>query len=190
MSGSDLSAADLYGADLSGVDLSNSITAHTIFADVDLSAVIGLETVRHHCPSSIDIDTLYKSKGNIPEVFLRGCGVPDLMIKYAKSLTNIPIQYYSCFISYSHKDEEFVQRLHADLQANNVRCWYAPHDLPIGAKTKPTIDEAIRVNDKLPLILTQNSVQSNWLENEAEHALDFEPNVRGLYCFLFAWIML
>ena len=27
------------------------------------------------------------------------------------------------------------QSVHADLQNNGVRCWFAPHDLPIGAKT-------------------------------------------------------
>jgi hypothetical protein len=47
----------------------------------------------------------------------------------------LAIQYYSCFISYSSKDDAFAKRLHADLQNTGVRCWFAPHDLPIGAKT-------------------------------------------------------
>ena len=39
-----------------------------------------------------------------------------------------PIEFYSCFISYSSKDEEFAKRLHADLQSNGVRCWFAPEE--------------------------------------------------------------
>jgi len=35
------------------------------------------------------------------------------------------------FISYSSKDQAFAERLHADLQNKGVRCWFAPHDLPI-----------------------------------------------------------
>jgi uncharacterized protein YjbI with pentapeptide repeats len=174
-----LTMSDLYGANLTlsvlfEVDFSKAIVGLAVFADVNLSTVKGLETVLHQAPSTIGIDTLYKSQGKIPEIFLRGCGVPDQMIEYAKSLTNSPIQYYSCFISYSHKDEEFAQRVHADLQASNVRCWYAPHDMKIGDKIRPTIDESIRIHDKLLLILSKHSVESDWVEHEAEHALHLE----------------
>ena len=47
------------------------------FADVDLSEVKGLESVGHQGPSTIGVDTLVRSEGEIPEAFLRGCGVPD-----------------------------------------------------------------------------------------------------------------
>jgi hypothetical protein len=82
-----------------------------------------------------------------------------------------PIQYYSCFISYSHQDNEFVHRLHADLQNQGVRCWFAPHDMRIGDKIRPRIDEAIRLHDKLLLILSKHSAFSDWVEHEVETAL-------------------
>ncbi|ASQ90112.1 hypothetical protein CHL67_03485 [Prosthecochloris sp. GSB1] len=170
----DLSGAKFCTATFRGVTLTHARCRETIFADIDLSEVIGINTVQHDGPSTIGIDTLYKSKGNIPEVFLRGCGVPDQMIEYARSLTASPIEYYSCFISYSHKDNEFAQRLHNDLQAKGVRCWFAPHDLKIGDKIRPTIDESIRIHDKLLLILSEHSVRSDWVEHEVEHALDLE----------------
>jgi hypothetical protein len=183
LSGANLFRANLSEALLSGADLNNTLIGFTIFGAVDLSEVKNLEKVRHHTSSSIGIDTLYCSKGHIPDVFLRGCGVPDKMIEYACSLTTRPIQYYSCFISYSHKDDEFAKRLHADLDTKKVLCWFAPHDLPIGAKTRPSIDEAIRVHDKLLLILSEHSVQSNWVEHEAEHALDLETEREKLVLF-------
>ena len=55
-------------------------------------SVRGLETVHHDGPSTIGIDTLYCSNGQIPEVFLRGAGVPDDMITYSKSLVGRPIK--------------------------------------------------------------------------------------------------
>ena len=82
-----------------------------------------------------------------------------------------PIQFYSCFISYSSRDQEFAERLHADLQAKGVRIWFAPHDLPIGARIRPAIDESIRVYDKLLLVLSEVSVGSQWVEQEVETAL-------------------
>lgn len=161
-----LHGADLEGANLHGANLKNASCLYTIFADVDLSETKNLDSIDHEGPSTIGIDTLYKSKGNIPEAFLRGCGVPDQMIEYAKSLTGLPFEYYSCFISYSSKDEEFAKWVHNDLQAAGVRCWFAPHDIQAGKKIHHQIDEAIRVYDKLLLILSPNSMNSNWVGSE------------------------
>jgi len=188
LSDANLTEAALFGAIfsvayLNNANFSKAIVSSTTFGHVNLSSTIGLETIRHSGPSTIGIDTFYLSNGNIPEVFLRGCGVPDNFIEYARSLTNSGIEYYSCFISYSHKNEEFAQRLHTDLQANNVLCWFAPHDLPIGAKTRPAIDDAIRIHDKLLLILSEQSVHSNWVEHEVEHALDLETERGELVLF-------
>ena len=55
--------------------------------------------------------------------------------------------------------------------------------MPIGAKTRPAIDEAIRDHDKLLIILSEQSVQSNWVEHEVEHALDLENQRKKLVLF-------
>jgi hypothetical protein len=149
LSGANLSSADLRGTNLSGANLSetnfkNSVMTNTKFADVDLSTAKELETVEHTGPSTIGIDTVYMSKGKIPEVFLRGAGVPELFITYMRSLAANPIEFYSCFISYSTKDQQFAQRLYADLQNKNVRCWFAPHDMQSGRKVHEQIDQAER----------------------------------------------
>ena len=177
--GANLIKSNLYGTNFSennliAVTFDKAICGYTIFAFNDLGETNGLDTIIHQAPSEIGIDTLNKSQGNIPEAFLRGCGVPDQMIEYAKSLKSSPIKYYSCFISYSQKNDEFAQRLYNDLQAAGVRCWFAPHDMKIGDKIRPMIDESIRVHDKTLLILSEHSVQSDWVEHEVEHALDIE----------------
>jgi hypothetical protein len=130
--------------------------------------------VQHDGPSSIGIDTIYHSQGNIPEAFLRGAGVPDDMITYSKSLVGQPFQYYSCFISYSSRDEALAQRLHADLQDKGVRCWFAPEDLKIGDEFQSRIDESIHVYDRLLLILSEHSVKSRWVQKEVESAFEKE----------------
>jgi hypothetical protein len=177
--GADLGSADLRGADLAGADFTDATAGYTSFGDNDFSRVRGLETVKHIAPSTVGIDTLYKSAGKIPEVFLRGCGVPEDFITYTRSLVIRPIQFYSCFISYSSKDQEFAERLHSDLQAKGVRVWFAPHDMKIGARIRPTIDESIRVYDKLLLVLSEHSVSSQWVEQEVETALAKEREFEG-----------
>ncbi len=106
LSGVDLGTADLFRAnfansDIGNANFQNALLGYTILAGIDLSTARGLETVRHVAPSSIGVDTLFKSSGNIPEAFLRGCGVPEILIESLSKLVGAmePSQYYSCFIS-------------------------------------------------------------------------------------------
>lgn len=181
--------AEFFSANLNGVNFTESnitrarfhlsnldkaIFGFTVLSNILFKETKCLETTIHKGPSTLGIDTLYLSHRSIPEAFLRGCGVPDQVIEYAKSLTGSPIEYYSCFISYSSKDEEFARRVHNDLQAAGVRCWFAPRDLKIGDKIRPVIEESIRIHEKLLLILSDDSVQSKWVKHEVEEALDLE----------------
>ena len=120
-----------------GAILRSARAETTVFASVDLHACTGLETVRHLGPSSVGLDTFFLSGGDIPEVFLRGCGVPDSFLQYAASLAGTAIGFYSAFLSYSSKDQELAERLHADLQAKGVRCWFAPEDRRLGTASAP-----------------------------------------------------
>ncbi|MGH6846680.1 MAG: toll/interleukin-1 receptor domain-containing protein [Methylocella sp.] len=187
LSGGDISGASLFGAnlsegDLSGANLHKAWLYGTVLGNVDLSNVTGLDTCLHDGPSIIDFRTLRRS-GPLPLSFLRGVGLPDSLIDYLPSLLNQPIQMYSCFISYSSKDQEFAERLHADLQNKGVRCWFAPHDLPIGAKTWDAIDQAIKLRDKLLLILSENSIASDWVEDEVNKAFAEERDRKQLVLF-------
>jgi uncharacterized protein YjbI with pentapeptide repeats len=181
LKGADLNSAKLLGATFDGVnlrhaDFTGTSFYHTIFAALDLSQVKGLETAEHSGPSTIGIDTIYKSRGKIPEAFLRGCGLPEPFIVNIPALVAAlePIQFYSCFISYSSKDRPFTERLHADLQQKGVRCWFAPEDLRIGDKFRDRIDESIRIHDKLLIVLSEHSVGSPWVNDEVEAAMERE----------------
>src|SRR6202522_2225777 len=125
LGGANLSGANLWGADLDNADLSETqlydtdfsesslsradftgaVMDGTIFAGVDFTGTKGLESVRHEGPSRIGIDTIYLSNGKLPDDFVRGVGLPDSFAVYMKSLVVEPVQYYSCFISYSRKDQ-------------------------------------------------------------------------------------
>jgi uncharacterized protein YjbI with pentapeptide repeats len=106
----DLREADLREANLSGADLSGAKVGWTIFAAADLSVAKGFEMIQHDGPSTIGIDTIYRSGGRISDIFLRGAGVPDNFITYVGSIIGNPIEFYSCFISYSSTDQDFADR--------------------------------------------------------------------------------
>jgi uncharacterized protein YjbI with pentapeptide repeats len=171
----DFSKADLRGADFCGAYFSNTqlfdaTVGYTVFGNNDLRGLMGLETVVHAAPSVVGVESIFLSGGKIPETFLRGGGLPEEFITYMKSLTANPIEFYSCFISYSTKDQDFADRLYADLQSKGVRCWFAAHDVHGGKKLHEQIDEAIRLHDKLLLILSPHSMESEWVKTEIAKA--------------------
>jgi uncharacterized protein YjbI with pentapeptide repeats len=182
MRGAHLGRTNLNETNLRHADLREALLYETAFGNSDLSETKSLETCTHQGPSVLDHRTLQRS-GRLPLVFLRGCGLPDRLIDYLPSLLEEAIQYYSSFISYSSKDEAFAKRLYADLQNSGVRCWFAPHDLPIGAKTWDAIDAAIKVRDKLLLILSKNAIASGWVEDEVNKAFAEERRRNQLVLF-------
>lgn len=189
LSGVSLLMADLARADLSNAHLWASVFSstnlnqaqfrgarfgYTVLGDCDLSATLGLETVNHEGPSTIGLDTIIKSGGNITEVFLRGAGVPDSTITYVRSLVAQPSQFYTCFISYAHQDQAFADRLYADLQAKGIRCWYYPESATMGRRVWEDIDRSIRIYDKLVVICSEASLNSPAVVEEIDRALGKE----------------
>jgi uncharacterized protein YjbI with pentapeptide repeats len=180
-----LDDANLVQANMAGANLGEAFLWLTVFGNTTLSEVKGLDQCSHSGPSFIDFQTLQtlRNSGPLPIAFMRGVGLPDNVIDYLPSLLNTAIQHYSCFISYSSKDQAFAERVHADLQNKGVRCWFAPHDMPIGAKIIDAIDEAIRLRDKVLLILSEGAIASDWVEGEVTRALEEERERKNVVLF-------
>jgi hypothetical protein len=175
--GAQLTAADMHDSYLDNADFSNAHMHLTDVVDVDLSNAKGLEAVVHDGPSSIGIDTLYKSQGRIPDKFLRGAGVPEDVIEHLLPLirnAGQPIQWYSCFISYSTIDKVFAGRLHRDLQDKSVRCWLFTEDAKWGETVWGEIDRGIKLYDKLVVVCSEHSLQSPAVLREIERGLQRE----------------
>jgi uncharacterized protein YjbI with pentapeptide repeats len=198
----DLSWVQLSGADLSEANLTDAGFGSTSFGDTNLKGAVGMDSCLHNTYSYLDRFTVAAS-WPLPLSFLRGCGLSDWEIEMAElydpilsasAVTDIvyrvaslrnsqPFEYHSCFISYSHLDDEFAKRLYADLQAKGVRCWFAPHDIMGGRKIHEQIDEAIRVHDKLLLILSEHSMASDWVGTEIANARERESREKKQMLF-------
>ncbi len=189
LSGADLSGVDLSGANLKkanlvgtnltnvnleGADLTDAIIGATLFGNVDLSNTIGLESLVHLGPSTVGIDSIYKSKGTIPVVFLKNAGVPDHLIDYIELFVDRNEKYYSCFISCVGRDQEFAENLQSYLKAHGVRCWLATEKMKRRDRRHKIINSAVNIHDKVIMILSENSVERDWAENEIETALQKE----------------
>lgn len=181
----DFARANLYRANFNKSDFNKTILrgsyiGNSSLCNLDLSQAKNLETVIHKRPSSIGLDTIYKSGGNIPDTFLRGCGVPESFISYLKDRVGFakPVDFHSCFISYSHKDKSFAKRLHNDLQERGIRCWLDEHQILPGDDLYDQIDRGIRIWDKVILCCSKNSLNSGWVEDELDKAIQKEKMLR------------
>ena len=165
LSGAYLNGANFNAANLGGADLTEAHLYEAVFGNTNLNCVRGLDSCHYEGPSVIDHRTLVKS-APLPLVFLRGCGLPDTLIEYLPSLLNQPIQFYSCFISYSHADKSFARRLHDTLQGRGIRCWLDEKQLLPGDDIYHRVDEGIRLWDKVLLCCSEKSLTSWWVDNE------------------------
>jgi len=175
--GANLSDANLEDANCRSAEFDSAVFYRTRLLNTDLSGAKGLVAINHKGPSLLDPETISKS-GHLPREFLAGCGVNEDAIQAAYRhdvqalATGLGIEgeYFSCFISYSTQDEDFVNRLYQDLQGRGVRCWFAPEDMKIGQPILDTIYVAIRQREKLLLVLSEQSVASSWVRDEVERA--------------------
>jgi hypothetical protein len=178
LTNANLFSTSINGANMNGTNISHAICDATTFSDVDLSHVKGLETVQHHGPSYIDVLSLYQSKGKIPEIFLRGCGLPEDFITYIPSLLGKTIDFYSCFISYSRSDQAFAQRLYDTLQGQGIRCWLDEKQMNPGDDIYDEIDRGIRYWDKLLLCCSQSALSEKWwVDHEIDKAFQKERDL-------------
>lgn len=76
-----------------------------------------------------------------------------------------------------------MDSLYADLQVKGVRCWFAPEDVKIGDLFRQRIDDAIRLHDKLLLVLSAHSVKSDWVREEVESCLERERREKRTVLF-------
>jgi hypothetical protein len=199
----DLSKADFERAELRETDFANAIVRKTEFKEavcfqtrwvsVDLSDAKHLKSLRHIGPSTVGLDTLERSQGKIPEVFLRDCGLAswetlfaqmydpritaDAVAQIAKAISEQrsegPLRRGGVFISYSKTDKQFANALYRHLSDANMIAWLDRHDGPASHLEQPVTD-AIGPRDVLMLVLSERSLKSEWIWDEINAALERE----------------
>lgn len=189
----DLGKATLIGTVLTGTSFLDVVVDDTVFGNLDLSEAIGLEHTHNSGPSSISADTFSRSKGKISNIFLQGCGLSDWEIEMVKlynpslnknernkilyELLDLQAsqatQISPLFISYSHGDTDFVNKIDKFLTQKGVRFWRDIHDLRAG-RIEKQIDQAISQDRTVLLVLSEHSLNSDWVEHEVRTARELE----------------
>lgn len=76
------------------------------------------------------------------------------------------------FLSHSWKDKFFVNKLAEQLAARGVEVWVDSAELKVGDSLFQSISKAIADNDYFAIILSHNSVSSNWVQRELQLAMN------------------
>jgi len=178
----DFDGACLYETNLNSANLDDAKFGHSklkssYFLNVDLSKSKGLNQVRHDGPSTISLDTISRSQGHIPASFFEGAGTPDSLIALIETLSPDDFEFTTCYINYSSADLEFVKKMQLDLQQEGVRTWLVPDDMNIGDPEQPRMDRGIQPSDKVLLVLSKDSVNSDWIELEVNQTLEQERRI-------------
>ena len=85
------------------------------------------------------------------------------------------------FISYSRRDLDFVEKLAADLKAAGLDVWYDLSGLEGGTRWSREIQKAIRESQYVLIVLSPDSVDSKWVEEEFLYASELGKKIIPLF---------
>jgi hypothetical protein len=85
--------------------------------------------------------------------------------------------YSSVFISYSHQDSVFADRLFMSLRSEGVRAWYDKQNILPGYDIYDEITRGIHEQDKILFCFSEASIKSGWVDGEIDRALQKERDL-------------
>ena len=175
----DMFQTRVWGCDMGGADLSGAALGYTVFQDCDLRNVIGLERVRHDAPSSIGVDTVYRSGGQLPGVFLSGAGVPGSIATLQETIAAAGQSRGELYISCRDDDEDFARKLSADLEEQGITTWVFSERVRgnalvsrLSSSDQEEIERWLRNYDKLIVVASSRAIEYETILNDITAARD------------------
>ncbi len=170
LSGASMTMANLTGADLRGArivksDFESTIlhratAGGTLFANCDLRSVIGLDSMMHGAPSTISLDTLARSGGRIPRLFLQGAGVAAPLIAAQDVLTSERRTYPTLLLIGSKDDSGLAEGLCQAMSEAHIPTWALYPDDEDSLNTGESSLDHIVYYDRLALLCTDAALEN------------------------------
>ncbi|MCS0585185.1 toll/interleukin-1 receptor domain-containing protein [Massilia pinisoli] len=82
---------------------------------------------------------------------------------------NMP-SYPQVFLSHSSADKPFVSKLAIDLKSRGIPVWFDQWELKVGDSLTQKIEDGIDKSGWLIVVLSENSIASNWVQKELRAA--------------------
>ncbi|HSS76369.1 MAG TPA: toll/interleukin-1 receptor domain-containing protein [Thermoanaerobaculia bacterium] len=183
----DLKHANLIKAESERTRYDFATFGQTAFDHGLIEGGIGLERIFHADTSIVDVriferaDLFVQRKPEMHQAvrrFFKNAGVTERIIKAALDAISQALEWRSCFVSYSHIDKEFVERLCSSLEARGISCLRDEGGLDAGSHVFEGVASGIIYQDRTLLCCSWASLTSGWVEKEAEIALEREEKQR------------
>lgn len=175
----DMFQTRVWGCTVNGADFSGAALGYTVFQDCDLRNAVGLERVRHDAPSSIGVDTVYRSGGRLPGVFLSGAGVPGSIAALQETIAAAGQARGEFYISCRDDDEEFARKLSADLEQLGITTWVFSERVRgnalvsrLSSSDQEEIERWLRNYDKLIVVASARAIEYETILNDITAARD------------------
>ena len=81
------------------------------------------------------------------------------------------------FISYSSRNLENALAMRSAFTNRGIKTWMAPGDIPAGSRYPDVITKAIKGAECLVILLTDDALNSIWVDKEVERALSYRKPV-------------
>ncbi len=81
---------------------------------------------------------------------------------------------HQLFVSYSHADRSFVEKLSYDLDKKGINYWRDEKEIKVGDSIQKKIREGIDSSQYLCVVISKHSIKSGWVEKEVEIATTYE----------------
>lgn len=188
LSGATLSETDFYEAVFNdtttvGTKFGGAIIGYTVFQNCDLSTAEDLDKVRHDAPSTVGIDTIFRSSGKIAEAFLAGIGAPQEMLAFLSGLdesSSLGAEYH---ISCADADIAFAEGLRDNLRTQGIRSWVFAENYRGSAlvdrrstSEEEEIERWVRHYDKLIVVCSQAGLDCETVRTDLTQAKDLQQS--------------
>lgn len=84
---------------------------------------------------------------------------------------------HKVFITYHNHDIEIAKTICHALEQNEIKCWMAPRDIPLGSNYDDVIEEAIISCKVMVALLSETAAASQWVNGELNVAFEEKENI-------------
>ena len=173
LNGSDLFQTRLWACDVTGANFDGAAIGYTVFQDCDLRGAAGLALIRHDAPSSVGLDTIYRSGGHIAAEFLAGAGVPESVASLQEAVAAAAPALTEIYIACRDDDEEFARKLSSDLESLGVKAWVFservrgnPLVSRLSSSDQEEVERWLRSYDKMVVVASSRALDTEAILND------------------------
>ncbi len=98
---------------------------------------------------------------------IMGATLAYLMLETTRRMYNRK----AVFVSYTHQDTDFVKMLAEDLKNMDIKPLIDRLELKVGDNIRQAVDEMIDRSDYFLVVISENSMKSDWAKKELEQAM-------------------